>query len=192
MPETTVIKDYEAVSTYPLDPDKLEELLSTHRELVFMWGTKDGWPVGVIMSYLWARGRFWVTMGAHRHRVAAIRRDPRVSVCVTSTGTPLGGGKTVTAKGRAVIHEDRATKDWFYTAFANHLNPDPAAAKAFVAMLDSPVRIVVEVIPEKWITYDGAKMFADAAGQLPPEAKGPRLSSDAERLPAELKRRGLL
>ncbi len=185
------IHDYEAVSTYPLDPDKREELLTTHRECVLMWGTKDGWPVGVIMSYLWAEGRFWLTLGAHRHRVAAIRRDPRVSVCVTSTGTPLGGGKTVTVKGRAIIHEDRETKDWFYPAFAGHLNPDPAAAAAFVTMLDSPVRVVLEVIPEKWITYDGAKMFADAAGMLAPEARGPRLSSDAERLPAELKRRGL-
>lgn len=185
------IQDYEAVSTYPLDPEKLEELLSTHRECVFMWGTKDGWPVGVIMSYLWKDGRFWITLGAHRHRVSAVRRDPRVSVCVTSTGTALGAGKTATAKGRCVIHEDRETKDWFYREFAAHLNPDPAAAAAFAQMLDSPVRIVLEVVPEKWITYDGAKMFADAAGQLPPEARGPRLSSDAERLPRELKRRGL-
>lgn len=189
MPEA--IQDYEAVSTYPLDPPVLEQLLVNQRELVLMWSTKDGWPIGVIMSYIWKDGRFWVTLGAHRHRVAAIRREPRVSVCVTSTGTALGGGKTATAKGRAIVHEDRETKDWFYPAFSGHLNPDPNAAAAFATMLDSPVRVVVEIVPEKWITYDGAKMFADAAGQLPEEARGPRLSSDAVRLPAELKRRGL-
>ena len=65
--------------------------------------------MGVIHSFLWSKGRFWMTVGAHRHRVAAIRRDPRVSVVVTSTGTDLGPGKTLTAKGRCVIHEDRET-----------------------------------------------------------------------------------
>ena len=94
MPES--LQDYESVSIYQLDPEMQEKLLSTHRECVFNWSTKDGWPMGVIMSYLWADGRFWLTAGAHRHRISAVRRDPRVSVVVTSTGTELGGGKTVT------------------------------------------------------------------------------------------------
>lgn len=184
------IEDYEAVSVYPLHEAEREDLLLSMRECVFMWSTKDGWPVGVVMSYLWQDGRFWLTLGAHRHRVAAIRRDPRVSICV-SNGVGSGGGRTATAKGRAIIHEDRATKDWFYPAFARRLRPDAEQARAFEQMLDSPIRIVLEVLPEKWISYDGLKMAADTAGKLPPEAKGPLLSSDAERLPRELERRGL-
>ncbi len=142
--------------------------------------------MGVIMSYLWHDGRFWLTAGAHRHRIAAVRRDPRVSVVVTSTGTELGGGKTVTAKGRCVIHEDEQTKRWFYPAFAAHLNPDPVGAADFQRMLASPIRVILEVIPEKYITYDCAKMFLHAAGKISDEALGPKLSSDAQRLPAEL------
>ena len=164
------IDNYEAVSVYHLDDDKKEELLSIGRECTFNWSTKDGWPMGVIMSYLWKDGRFWLTAGAHRHRISAIRRDPRVSIVVNSTGTAMGGAKTVTAKGRATVHEDRETKDWFYRDFARHLNPtDEAAAKNFESFLDSPIRIVVEVVPEKWITYDGTKMALDSVGQLPPE-----------------------
>ena len=185
------IQDYERVSIYGLDADAQTDLLERQRECVLNWSTRDGWPVGVIHSFLWSKGRFWLTVGAHRHRVAAIRRDPRVSVVVTSTGTDLGPGKTVTAKGRCVIHEDRETKDWFYPAFSAQLNPNEKTAEAFQKRLDSPLRVILEVVPEKWITYDGAKMFADAQGRLAEEDKTPPQSSDLERLERELKARGL-
>lgn len=186
------LHDYERVSIYPLDPDVQEKLLSGHRECVFNWATRDGWPVGVIMSFLWHEGRFWLTASAHRHRVGAVRRDPRVSVVVTSTGTRLGPGKTVTAKGRCIVHEDRETKDWFYPAFSRHLNPDDEeAALEFQKRLDSPLRVVLEVIPEKYITYDGAKMFAHTAGKLDESQLADPKPVDTVRLQRELKQRGL-
>ncbi|MYG13188.1 MAG: hypothetical protein F4171_10385, partial [Gammaproteobacteria bacterium] len=120
------------------------------------------------MSYIWRKGRVWLTAGAHRHRISAVRRNPKVSVVITSTGTELGPSKTITIKGRCVVHEDRETKDWFYPDFARALRPEEDAAKAFEQMLDSPLRIVLEVIPEKYITYDGVKMWAHTEGSLDP------------------------
>lgn len=188
---TERLADYEKVSIYRLDAAAREALLRTHNECVFTWSTRDGWPVGVIMSYLWKDGRFWLTAGAHRHRVEAVRRDPRVSVVVTSTGTRLGPGKTVTAKGRCTVHEDAATKAWFYPEFARHLDPDPERAAAFVKRLDTPLRVVLSVVPEKYISYDGAKMFAHAAGRLAEDELAAPLSSDTVRLERERVRRGL-
>ncbi len=185
------LDDYEAVSVYNLEDDDREKLLRGHAECTFNWSTKDGWPMGVIMSYLWKDGRFWLTAGAHRHRISAVRRDPRVSIVVTSTGTKLGGGKSITAKGRCVVHEDRETKDWFYPEFAMHLQREERAAEGFAKFLDSPIRVILEVVPEKWITYDGAKMALDTVGKLPEEKKGPRLESDTLRFERERKRRGL-
>ena len=186
------IHDYEQVSVYALDDAQREELLRMHAECTFNWSTRDGWPMGVIMSYLWQDGRFWLTAGAHRHRIEAVRRDPRVSVVVTSTGTKLAAGKSITAKGRCVVHEDAETKAWFYPAFARHLYPDEQQARGFARKLDSPLRVVLEVVPEKWITYDGAKMFLDAAGKLPAAQRSAPKSSDALRLERELRRRGLV
>ena len=100
--------------------------------------------MGVIMSCYWSDGRMWLTACANRHRVAAIRRDPRCSLVVTSSGTKLGAGKSVTMKGRCIVHEDSETKDWFYPRFASHLNPDPAGAEEFRQRLDSPLRVVLE------------------------------------------------
>lgn len=185
------VHDYEKVSIYHLDPPVQEELLSTQRECVFNWSTRDGWPMGVIMSCLWRDGRMWLTAGANRHRIAALRRRPQCSVVVTSTGTHLGPGKTVTIKGRAAIREDPETKAWFYPAFASHLYPEAGRAEAFCRMLDSPMRVVVEVEPVKFITYDGVKMFEHAAGRLSPEALREPLESDTVRFERELTRRGL-
>jgi general stress protein 26 len=183
--------NYEKVSIYPVDPEVREQLLAGQIECVFNWSTRDGWPMGVIMSCMWKDGRMWLTTGAQRHRVSAIRRDPRCSVVVTSTGTALGPGKTVTIKARCVLHEDRETKDWFYPAFASHLSPDPKSAEEFRERLDSPLRVVIEVVPEKYISYDGIKMFQHTQGNLDESQLGEAKSSDTERLSKEMERRGL-
>lgn len=183
--------NYEKVSIYPVDPAIREKLLSVQIECVFNWATRDGWPMGVIMSCMWHDGKMWLTTGAQRHRISAIRRDPRCSVVVTSTGTPLGPGKTVTIKGRCVVHEDSETKDWFYPTFARHLNPDPVGSEEFRKRLDSPLRVIVEVIPEKFISYDAMKMFQHSQGTLDESALGEPKSSDTDRLARELERRGL-
>lgn len=182
------IDNYEMVSVYHLNPEDQERLLLTQKECVFNWCTKDEWPVGVIMSYIWRKDRVWLTGGIHRHRMAAIKRNPKVSIVVTSTGTAMGPGKTLTIKGKVVIHEDRETKDWFYPDFALALRGDPEAAKKFHEFLDSPLRVVLEVVPEKFITYDGAKMAAHTAGTLDPSQMRAPLESDAVRMKRELER----
>ena len=157
------ITNYDEVGVYPLDPELQEELLSTQNECAFVWGTKDHWPVGVMMSYLWRDGSFWLTATSQRKRIAAIRRDPRCSVVVSGIGTPVGAARTVTAKGRCLLHDDDETKAWFYPAIARTiLGDDGPLADMFTKMLDSERRLVFEVVPEKWITFDAAKMMQDS------------------------------
>ena len=63
-------------------------------------------------------------------------------------------------------------------------------ASWFQNFLDSPLRVVLEVGVEKWITYDGDKMARDSVGKLSEDEKGPPLSSDTVRLERELERLG--
>ena len=133
----------------------------------------------------------WLTAGAHRHRISAVRRNPKVSVVVTSTGTSLGPAKTVTIKGKCTVHEDRDVKDWFYPEFSRALYPDETQAASFEEMLDSPLRVVLEVVPEKFITYDGIKMMQHTAGKLPASQLSEPLEADTVRLERELHKRNL-
>jgi general stress protein 26 len=166
-PDPSGAQDYEDVTMYTLDADVEEQLLRAHNECTFIWSNKEGWPVGVIMSYVWREGRFWLTASGQRARVAAVRRDPRVCVVVTSTGSPLPRNKAITWKGRCTLHDDQETKDWFYPALSSALNPDdPQRAAEFQRFLDSPRRVIFEVTPTQRIGYDGAKLWAATASWL--------------------------
>jgi general stress protein 26 len=157
------VTNYEKVDVYPLDPEVREQLLCEQNECVFCWSTSDHWPVGMVMSYVWRDGRFWLTAAKQRARVAALKRDNRVSLAVSSVGTSLGPAKTVTVKGRCSLVEDRATKDWFYPALAAAIVPgNEQGQKAFQSMLDSPNRVIFEVAPEKWFSFDSIKMMEDS------------------------------
>lgn len=155
------IQNYEEVDVYPLDPDVQEKLLLEQNECSFIWGTRDHWPVGVMMTYVWLDGSFWLTCTSQRKRIAAIRRDPRVTVIVSGKGTSVGEARTVTAKGRVHIHDDGASKDRIYPLVAAAILPGAAEfQEKFVKMLDSSRRLILEVRPEKFITYDASKMMA--------------------------------
>jgi general stress protein 26 len=151
--------NYEDVTIYGLDEDVEERLLLAHNECTFIWSNKEGWPVGVIMSYIWRDGAFWLTASGQRARIAAVRRDPRVCIVVTSTGSPLPRNKTVTWKGTCTVLDDPATKDWFYPELSQALRgPDRQAVDLFTKFLDSPRRVVLRVDPVQRIAYDGEKM----------------------------------
>lgn len=152
-------ENYEDVSVYDLDADVEEQLLLAHNECTFIWSNKEGWPVGVIMSYVWRDGRFWLTASNQRARISAVRRDPRVCVVVTSTGSPMPRNKAITWKGTCTVHDDDETKAWFYPALSAALQPDNEVWQAeFVSFLDSPRRVILEVEPTQRIGYDGSKM----------------------------------
>jgi hypothetical protein len=152
---------YDDVSGYTLDDEDERLLLESQNECTFMWSNKEGWPVGVIMSYVWRDGAFWLSVSSLRVRVAAVLRDPRVAVCVTSRGTSIQASLTVTYKGTCEVFSDDATKGWFLPALAERLRPGNAEAQAaFVALNDTPNRRVLKVTPVQRIGFDGRKMAA--------------------------------
>ncbi|MGI9614915.1 MAG: pyridoxamine 5'-phosphate oxidase family protein [Acidimicrobiales bacterium] len=173
MADDATDENYEDVTVYDLDPSDEEQLLLAHNECTFIWSNKEGWPVGVIMSYVWRDGRFWLTASEQRARISAVRRDPRVCVVVTSTGSPLPRNKAITWKGTCTVHDDDETRAWFYPALAAALQGENEARQAtFVKFLDSPRRVILEVEPTQRIGYDGAKMAKATADWIANEEIG--------------------
>ena len=161
--------NYEDLTECGLSDELEDELLRVVREGVFMWTNKEGEAFGVVMSFLPKDGTFWMTCAEARKRVPALRRFPRASLCVNSTGSPMGGGKTVTYKGTCVIHDDRETKDWFYPEFARHLRGDNDKAKVFQQFLDSPHRVIIEFKQDYKLSFDSNVMWKRS-----PDARGDR------------------
>ena len=158
---------YEDLTACGLSADLEHQLVHMQRECVFMWANKAGEPFGVVMSYLPKDGKLWLTAAERRQRISAIRRFPRASVCINSTGTKMGGGRTVTYKGTCTVHDERAVKDWFYPEFSQYLRPDNVeAAATFQQFLDSPHRVVIEFVPDYTLSFDAALMWARSPGAV--------------------------
>jgi hypothetical protein len=166
--------NYDDVKQYRLDPERERELVRSAGECTFIWANKSGHPIGVTTAYVPADGKIWMTATRERVRIKAIARDGRSSVVITSTGTPMGGGKTVTYKGHTVIRDDPETKHWMYKLLAQGMvhasekDPDNAFTaginpEMFIRFLDTPERIVLEFTPEMSIPFDGDKMAAGTA-----------------------------
>jgi general stress protein 26 len=150
------LQGYEDVTLYTLSPEREQELLDKQVECNFIWTNKAGHGTGVIMNYVAKDGCIWLTATSQRARIKALKRDPRASVVISSMGTDMGAGKTVTYMGRVELHEDQATKDWFYPAMAEIITPYPSpTVEAAIKHLDTPLRVVIQLIPEKAIKFDG-------------------------------------
>ena len=189
--------DHEIVSIYPFSDAEIEQLMNNSVECVLMWATRDGWPVGVTHAYVWHDGKIWITFAEHRHRTVAIKRDPRVSVNVSSHGYPPGAsadlpGGAITFKGAAEFFDDTDTKQWFYRALATKLNPNNKAGEEFFYnLLDSPLRTIVAVTPVKKIMYNGKLAGAHMAGTVSEGQLGERLSVDRGRMNKVRRQKGL-
>lgn len=189
--------DHEIVSIYPFSEDEVAALVDNAIEAVLMWSTKDGWPVGVTHAFVWHDGKIWLTFASHRHRAAAIRRDNRVSVNISSASYGPGADDSlpsgaITFKGTGEFFDDDATKAWFYPALAKKVgqgNPDVEAS--FNSLLDSPLRTILAVTPVKRIMYNANLANRHIAGTVSEDELGARLSSDADRMNRERADKGL-
>ena len=163
------MQGYEDVSIYRLTPERERELLEKQIECNFIWTNKDGHGLGVIMNYVAKDGSIWLTATSQRARIKALKRDPRASVVISSMGTDMGPGKQLSYKGRVLLHDDQATRDWFYPAMADIISPYPAPTpEAAIEHLDTPLRVIIELIPEKKIAFDGdAIAKASHEGSIP-------------------------
>lgn len=154
---------YEDVSMFTLSGEREQTLLDTQTECTFMWSTRDGDPVGVIMNYVHVDGAFWLTCTRRRKRVPAIEARPRVAIAISSRGTDIGISQAVTYKGTATVLDDEITRTWFYPVLAAKVRPgNPEAQAAFAAHLDSPGRVVIRVDPDTRIGFDSEAMFANS------------------------------
>ena len=164
--------NYDDVKQYKLDPDREKELVKSSGECTFIWANKSGHPIGVTTAYVPVDGKIWMTATKERVRIKAIARDGRSSVCITSTGTAMGGGKTVTYKGHTVILDAPEIKMRMYKLLASGMGAGSddgneftsgLDASLFIRFLDTPERVVLEFTPEMSILFDGDKMAAGTA-----------------------------
>ena len=108
-------------------------------------GNKDGWPVGVVHSFVWHDQKIWITFASHRHRAEAIRRDSRVSVNVS--GEPLRSqlpNRTINGEAEQNFMMMRTPRNGFIEHYQKRSRQIARRAKTLY-QLDSPLRTIISV-----------------------------------------------
>jgi len=160
------LTDYEDLAGMQLDEAELAELVSAGGECIFNWTTVEGFPVGVVVAYVFRDGKFWTTCAARRKRVPALRKRPQSGIVVNR------GGKTASYKGNSIIHaaEDAdfvEVKSWFYKALSGtERDPTNTYSRNFEKFLDSPHRVIIETEARLVVGFDTAKFAAHTAAAI--------------------------
>jgi PPOX class probable F420-dependent enzyme len=88
--------------------DEIEEFLRAPRHAIVGTNRRDGPPQMTPVWYLFEEGRFYFSMYAKSAKYFNLRRDPRISLCIT--GDPPDA-RSVTAYGTAELHLF-GSEDW--------------------------------------------------------------------------------
>ena len=143
-----------------LDDDALDKLLAGGGECVFNWTTREGYPVGVVVAFVYHEGKFFTTCAERRKRVPALRARPQSAIVINR------GGRTATYKGDSTVHANGdegfdELKNWFYPILSGAAaNPEDTYRQAFKKFLDSPHRVIIETDAELVVGFDAAKFQA--------------------------------
>ncbi len=149
--------DYEDLTNMQLDQSQLDEQLAEVGECVFNWTTRDGYPVGVVVAFVYHEGKFFTTCAERRKRVPALRARPQSAIVINE------GGKTASYKGDSIVHAAGdpgfdELKTWFYRRLSRlDIDPDDAYRQSFAKFLDSPHRVIIETEARLVVGFDTAK-----------------------------------
>lgn len=156
-------KDIEDLARARMATDDQAQLFEAQTECVLSFN-QDGKPTAVVMSYqVDERGHFWFATVEGRRQVRGVDSDPRVAVVVSSTGSGLPGRRMVALRGTATVHRDRDVVIDRVRRLAPRLAP--ADPEAFVRLLDSANRVVIEVVPTRvTASHDSSRLAGDGRG----------------------------
>lgn len=158
--------DYEDLTQMRLSDDDLTRLVGGGGECIFNWTTRDGFPVGVVVAYVYRDGVFWTTCAEHRKRVPALKARPQSAIVVNKDG------RTASFKGLSTVHSHddpdwEEVSSWFYDSLSGTgARGSDASARSFRSLLDSPNRVIISTPVQLVVGFDGHKFRAVTAAAI--------------------------
>ena len=119
--------DYEDLTAMRLDDGTLQQLLSEGGECVFNWTTREGYPVGVVVAFLYRDGK-----------TASFKGD-----------------SIIHAPGDDGFDEIKSW--FYPTLSGSAANPEDEYRQSFAKFLDSEHRVIIETEARLVVAFDVAK-----------------------------------
>jgi general stress protein 26 len=148
---------------YPMELDEFELLFRENAYCEMAHVNKRGYPVVTPMFYVIKDDNIMMSsIKEYRHKVGCLTENPKITVSIHNDGTNVRHQKAILVMGQAVIHDDDALmRDIHWQIIDKYffeLTTDEERAVAFEAV-HTPLRCIIEVVPEKILTWDLGKML---------------------------------
>jgi len=148
---------------YPMELDEFDLLYRENAYCEMGHVNKRGYPVVTPMFYVIKNDHIMMSsIKNYRHKVGCLMENPKITVSIHNDGTNVRHQKAILVMGQAVIHdEDALMRDIHWQIIDKYffeLTTDEERAVAFEAV-HTPLRCIIEVVPEKILTWDLGKML---------------------------------
>ena len=131
-----------------MTPEERTGFLKTHRLAIVGHDRRDAGPAMSPVYYVMDGDDLLISTTASRAKAKAVRRDPRVSVCVLGEQMPF---PYLTVYGRGRIEEDGAADVMMAVGSRMSGNPIPESARpAIEERAQKEGRVVLRVTPESY------------------------------------------
>ena len=148
---------------YPLEIEEFDLLLRENAYCEMAHVNGRGYPIVTPMFYVIKDDNIMMsTIKNYRLKVGCLKENPKMSVTIHNDGTNVRHRKAILVMGQAVIHDDdelmREIHWKIIDKYFFELTTDEERETAFEAV-HTPLRCIIEVIPEKVMTWDLGKML---------------------------------
>ena len=148
---------------YPMEREEFELLLRESAYCNMAHVNKRGYPVVTPMFYVIKNDNIMMsTIKNYRLKVGCLTENPKMSVAIHNDGTNVRHQKAILVMGQAKIHDDDAFMREIHWMIIDkyffELETEEQRQTAFEAV-HTPLRCIIEVVPEKIFTWDLGKML---------------------------------
>jgi len=148
---------------YPMEQEEFELLYRNNAYCNMGHVNKRGYPVVTPMFYVIKNDNIMMsTIKNYRLKVGCLMKNPNMSVAIHNDGTNVRHQKAILVMGQAKIHDDDAFMREIHWMIIDkyffELETEEQRQTAFEAV-HTPLRCIIEVVPEKIFTWDLGKML---------------------------------
>ena len=157
------LEQLNVATDYPMELDEFDLLFRENAYCEMAHVNKRGFPVVTPMFYVIKNDHIMMSsIKKYRHKVHHLKNNPKMTVCIHNDGTNVRHQKAILIMGEAEIHDDDALMREIHWMIIDkyffELTTDEERAAVFEAV-HTPLRCIIEVIPEKIMTWDLGKML---------------------------------
>jgi general stress protein 26 len=157
------LEQLNVATDYPMEREEFELLYRKSAYCNMAHVNKRGYPVVTPMFYVVKNDNIMMsTIKNYRLKVGCLMENPKMSVAIHNDGTNVRHQKAILVLGQAKIHDDDAMMREIHWMIIDkyffELETDEQRQTAFEAV-HTPLRCIIEVTPEKIMTWDLGKML---------------------------------